>query len=169
MLQTFVQSPVGPLRLVASDESLVGAWFSNQRHMPDVEADAGTNAVLELATEELTGYFRGVRSVFTTPLSLVGTPFQRQVWAALLAIPYGATRSYKELARAIGRPNAVRAVGGANSRNPLSIFVPCHRVVAADGDLTGYDGGLRVKEWLLELEGSGTNLGGRRQIALPLR
>ena len=109
--------------------------------------------VLMQAERELEEYFAGRRTAFSVPLSMHGTPFQMAVWAALRAIPYGETRSYGELARRIGRPGACRAVGMANHVNPLPILVPCHRVVGADGHLTGYAGGLDVKKYLLELEG----------------
>ena len=105
--------------------------------------------VLDQAARELEQYFEGKRRTFSSPLAAAGTPFQREVWDALAAIPFGQSRSYAEIATAIGRSRAVRAVGAANGANPLSIFVPCHRVIGADGKLTGYGGGLPAKAWLL--------------------
>ena len=107
------------------------------------------------AAEQLTEYFAGDRKCFDLPLQPEGTLFQRQVWQALAEIPYGETRSYRDIAARIGRPKAVRAVGGANGRNPLSIIIPCHRVIGADGSLTGFAGGTTVKQQLLQLEASG--------------
>src|SRR6185436_13964751 len=108
--------------------------------------------ILDWAERELGEYLRGERQTFTVPLRPQGTPFQESVWNALLAIPYGAQRSYADIARVIGSPKAVRAVGTANGRNPIAIIVPCHRVIASDGTLGGYGGGLPAKEWLLKLE-----------------
>ncbi len=116
--------------------------------------------MLDLAAAELDEYFRGERRAFGTPLAAEGTPFQRKTWDALCEIPFGARWSYAELARRVGNPKAVRAVGAANGRNPLAIFVPCHRVIGSSGELTGYAGGLPIKQWLLEHEErvSGTGL-----------
>ena len=144
-------SPVGLLRLYAHGGDLVGIY------LPDQEAPAaahGATPVLDAAASQLAEYFAGTRRAFDLPLAPRGTGFQQLVWRALSAIPYGATRSYGELARAIGRPAASRAVGAANGKNPLSIVVPCHRVIAASGELTGYAGGLPAKRWLLEHERS---------------
>jgi methylated-DNA-[protein]-cysteine S-methyltransferase len=102
--------------------------------------------------EQLAEYFAGERREFDVPMQLAGTAFQRRVWEELVRIPYGTTITYAELARRVGRPTAVRAVGAANGRNPISILVPCHRVIGADGKLTGYGGGVERKQWLLELE-----------------
>ncbi len=108
--------------------------------------------MLELAAAQLAAYFAGERTTFAIPLAAVGTAFQREVWDALVAIPYGVTRSYGELAIGLGRPTGSRAVGAANGKNPISIVVPCHRVIAASGELTGYAGGLAAKQWLLAHE-----------------
>lgn len=108
--------------------------------------------MLARAAAQLAAYFAGERRDFDLPLAPQGTPFQQRVWDALLAIPYGAVRSYGDVARAIGRPAASRAVGAANGRNPIAIIVPCHRVIGASGQLTGYGGGLPTKRWLLEHE-----------------
>jgi methylated-DNA-[protein]-cysteine S-methyltransferase len=157
--QCFVQAPGGRLQLVATDDSLIGVYFQEHRHMRTFEArEVAAHPVLEVAKRELSEYFAGERARFDTPLaphaSRGGTAFQAEVWDALLAIPFGETWTYGELARFIGRPAAVRAVGAANGLNPLSIFVPCHRVVGASGSLTGYAGGLVWKRWLLEHEQS---------------
>jgi methylated-DNA-[protein]-cysteine S-methyltransferase len=151
-------SPVGELKLFANDDALVAINFparhNHMRGTPDPEAtEVRRHAVLDLAAAELTEYFAGRRRVFETPLHAEGTEFQRSVWRALSDIPYGASRSYADIARAIGRPKAVRAVGLANGCNPHAIIVPCHRVIGRDGSLTGYGGGLPAKRWLLEHEG----------------
>ena len=142
-----IESPIGRLALCADGDGLCALRFAATGE----EMDAAP--VLLQAQQELEEYFAGRRTAFSVPLSMHGTPFQMEVWAALRAIPYGETRSYGELARRIGRPGACRAVGMANHVNPLPILVPCHRIVGADGHLTGYAGGLEVKKYLLELEG----------------
>ncbi|MDO9568521.1 MAG: methylated-DNA--[protein]-cysteine S-methyltransferase [Hydrogenophaga sp.] len=159
-VKTTVDSPLGPLLLAASAHGLAGVWFTNQRHLPadslvqSWPADA-RHPVLQAAAQQLTRYCAGNLNAFDLPLDLSGgTPFQQSVWQALLSIPAGQTRRYGELASQIGRPAAVRAVGAAIGRNPLSIVVPCHRVVGADGSLTGYAGGLDRKAALLERERS---------------
>ncbi len=155
-LYTFIESPVGALWLVADDEALQVIEFRNPRH-PIARAPhwrEGDNAVLREATRQLGAYFRGERRDFDLPLSPRGTDFQRQVWRTLAGIPYGETISYRELARRVGKPTAMRAVGAANGRNPLPIVLPCHRVIGADGSLTGFGGGLPTKQFLLTLEGA---------------
>lgn len=147
-----VQSPVGDLTLTEENGALTGLYFGRR----SLEGEEGLTALLERASRQLEEYFAGKRKQFDLPLSLRGTEFQRQVWAALRDIPYGETRSYGQIAQAVGRPKAVRAVGMANHRNPISIIVPCHRVVGADGSLTGYGGGLENKKFLLALEGGGS-------------
>lgn len=147
-----VQSPVGDLTLTEENGALTGLYFGRR----SLEGEEGLTALLERASRQLEEYFAGKRKQFDLPLSLWGTEFQRQVWAALRDIPYGETRSYGQIAQAVGRPKAVRAVGMANHRNPISIIVPCHRVVGADGSLTGYGGGLENKKFLLALEGGGS-------------
>ena len=142
-----IETPIGRLKLCADGDGLCALRFASTGE----EMDAAP--LLLQAERELEEYFAGRRTAFSVPLSMHGTPFQMEVWAALRAIPYGETRSYGELARRIGRPGACRAVGMANHVNPLPILVPCHRVVGADGHLTGYAGGLDVKKYLLELEG----------------
>ena len=150
------QSPLGPMIIAATARGVAGIWFEGQRHLPD-HADwplqAG-NDVLQRAIAQLDEYFAGQRTTFDLPLDFQGgTAFQRSVWQALLAIPSGGTTSYGTLRHSIGRPAAVRAVGAAVGRNPVSIVVPCHRVLGADGSLTGYAGGLDRKTALLRLEG----------------
>lgn len=153
--RTVTDSPLGPLTLVASGGALAGLYM-NGRAPAWVEAadvaEGADAAVLEEAARQLSEYFDGRRQAFDLPLALDGTPFQRRVWDALLGIGYGQTVSYGQLADRIGRPTAARAVGLANGRNPVSIIVPCHRVVGSDGSLTGYGGGLGNKQRLLELE-----------------
>lgn len=151
-------SPLGPMLLAAGTRGLAGVWFEGQRHWPqDAQGwplDHG-HPLLSRAMTQLDDYFAGRRAGFDLPLDLSrGTGFQARVWQALQAIPAGATVSYSALARAIGAPAAVRAVGAAVGRNPVSIVVPCHRVLGAGGALTGYAGGLGRKSALLRLEGA---------------
>lgn len=148
-------SPLGPMTLAASDKGLAGAWFDGQKHMPDTSAWPLREAhpVLLQAQAELREYFAGQRLAFALPLDLSrGTLFQQQVWQGLLGIPGATTIAYGTLGARIGRAAAVRAVGSAVGRNPITIIVPCHRVVGADGSLTGYAGGLERKQALLRLE-----------------
>ncbi|WP_428935780.1 methylated-DNA--[protein]-cysteine S-methyltransferase [Streptomyces sp. ACT015] len=155
---TVMDSPYGALTLVADDGVLCGLYMTEQRHRPPEENFGPRDDTPFGATEEqLAAYFAGELTEFTVPLRLHGTPFQRTVWEQLLAIPYGETRSYGQLADALGNPQASRAVGLANGKNPVSIIVPCHRVVGASGSLTGYGGGLSRKQQLLDFE-SGTAL-----------
>lgn len=146
-------SPVGPLRLYASDSGLTAIYLENHKGAPTLDASESENhPVLAEARLQLAEYFAGERVSFDVPLAASGTPFQLRVWAALREIPLGSTWSYSDLARHIGCPGAARAVGAANGRNPLSIIVPCHRVVGANGTLTGYAGGVDAKRWLLAHE-----------------
>lgn len=157
MVTTRFESPIGELLLTASASALTGVWFPGTGEVTAAAAGDGRgpgNAVLTQACEQLVEYFAGRRTTFAVPLQPVGTPFQRRVWEALRAIPYGTTLSYGELARRLGDVRATRAVGAANGRNPIPIIVPCHRVVGADGSLTGFGGGLDRKRWLLEHEGA---------------
>lgn len=149
-------SPIGPLRLVATDRGLAAILWPNDapRRVRLPAADPGEDhPILRDAEHQLAEYFAGRRRKFSLPLAPVGTPFQRDVWTALAAIPFGEIRSYAQIAAGIGRPAAVRAVGAANGRNPLSIVVPCHRVIGSNGRLTGFAGGLDAKAFLLRLEG----------------
>jgi methylated-DNA-[protein]-cysteine S-methyltransferase len=150
-----VESPVGQLKLVASDAGLAAILWQDDdpkrvRLGPLVEDE--DHPILRETARQLAAYFNGALTRFTVPLDFRGTDFQRKVWAALLTIPFGETRSYSAIARAIGRPAASRAVGAANGRNPISIIAPCHRVIGANGAMTGFAGGLAVKERLLEIE-----------------
>ena len=152
MAQYICPSPIGPLSLVEENGALVEVRWN-----VDLPRDAAPMALpatplLRQAAVELTAYFAGQLREFTVPLAPKGTPFQQKVWAALREIPYGETRSYKEIAAMVGNEKACRAVGMANNRNPLPIFIPCHRVVGANGKLVGYAGGLDVKTFLLNLE-----------------
>lgn len=150
---TIVDSPIGPITLVADGTALACLYLDVKRYPDDLgHTDAGDSTVLREAERQLAEYFAGERTAFDLPLAADGTPFQRRVWAALCDIPYGETISYGELARRIGRPTASRAVGLANGRNPISIVVPCHRVIGSSGKLVGYGGGLDRKHTLLELE-----------------
>jgi methylated-DNA-[protein]-cysteine S-methyltransferase len=157
-ITTVMDSPIGPLTLTAVDGLLTGVHMSEQRHLRKLPTgcerdDAGLGHVVE----QLRAYFTGTLTDFDLPMEMHGTDFQRRVWAALCEIPYGETISYGELARWVGNPKASRAVGLANGRNPVAIVVPCHRVIGADGSLTGYGGGLDRKVWLLEHEASHTS------------
>jgi methylated-DNA-[protein]-cysteine S-methyltransferase len=153
LVELVISSPLGPLRLLADDQALRGVYFeAHAGAAPPSPAARGDHAVLAQAVAELRQYFAGERTRFHTPLGARGTGFQRAVWQALAEIPFGERRGYAALAQVIGRPRAQRAVGAANRCNPLSIFVPCHRVVGASGSLTGYAGGLPAKQWLLAHE-----------------
>ena len=165
---TRVSSPIGDLVLAGWDAALTGVYFPTSRHGPPPTERAGwleddgrgpTADVLARTRQQLAEYFARTRTTFDIPLDPPGTPFQRRVWDALCAIPYGTTLSYSELARRLGDLRATRAVGAANGRNPIPIIVPCHRVVGADGSLTGFGGGLDRKRWLLEHEGALMMLG----------
>lgn len=152
--QLLCPSPVGPLRLISDGQALSHCLFDGDPPPAALGplADGADVPLLREAARQLGDYFAGRRRDFDLPLAPSGTPFQRAVWAALRQIPYGATRSYAEVAQQIGRPKACRAVGLANGRNPLSIVIPCHRVIGASGALVGYGGGLARKTLLLDLE-----------------
>jgi methylated-DNA-[protein]-cysteine S-methyltransferase len=144
------ECPIGPLTLVSDGTRLIGIHFPGWR--PPAHAWSAGDTVLEATVRQLDAYFAGRSEKFDLPLGLDGTPFQRLVWSALRDIPYGETRSYAQLAAAIGKPSATRAVGAANGRNPIAIVVPCHRVIGANGSLTGFGGGLERKKFLLNVE-----------------
>ena len=146
--RAYYRSPIGMIEIVAAGEGITALNFVSQEPAGAVPE----HPILKAAVSEVDEYFRGARSEFTVPLSTPGTDFQRQVWGRLIRIPYGQTATYSGLAKAVGRPRAVRAVGQANHRNPVSIIIPCHRVIGSDGRLTGYGGGLWRKEWLLAHE-----------------
>ncbi|MFD8982743.1 methylated-DNA--[protein]-cysteine S-methyltransferase [Streptomyces sp. NPDC059564] len=154
---TVVDSPLGPLTLVATDGVLSALYMTEHRHKPGEETFGervpATEGPFPEVVRELTAYFAGELTEFSVPVHLEGTAFQRSVWEQLLRIPYGETWSYGKLAAELGKPNASRAVGLANGKNPVSIIVPCHRVIGASGAMTGYGGGLDRKVRLLELEG----------------
>lgn len=150
-------SPLGPMVLAATDAGIAGLWFEGQRHMPDTRAWRLTDShpLLDRAVAQLQDYFAGKRTSFDLPLDLShGTSFQQGVWQALLGVPHGRTTTYGELGRSMGRERGMRAVGAAVGRNPVSVLVPCHRVLGKDGTLTGYAGGLERKDALLRLEGA---------------
>ncbi len=148
-----IDSPVGRLRLVADRAGLRQLWFAQERHPKRLEPDwVQASEPLAFARVQLEEYFAGTRQRFELPLHPLGTPFQLAVWQELARIDYGATISYAELARRIGQPQAMRAVGAANGRNPLPIVLPCHRVIGSNGSLTGFGGGLPTKRFLLSLE-----------------
>ncbi|MDP0491483.1 MAG: methylated-DNA--[protein]-cysteine S-methyltransferase [Verrucomicrobiota bacterium JB023] len=151
MAGAVIKSPVGPLTLLASDDGLAGVYYEGKYEgkVPDAQ-----NEFTEWATKELGEYFAKERKEFTVPLAPEGTVFQLEVWQELRQIVFGQTASYKEIAQRLGRPKSVRAVGMANGCNPISIIVPCHRVIGSAGDLVGYGGGLGRKHMLLTLEGA---------------
>jgi methylated-DNA-[protein]-cysteine S-methyltransferase len=156
LAQATIDTPIGPLTALASDSALLGLWFDYQLHSPgtlNARVDPG-QPVIAQAREELADYFAGRRRRFDVALAPQGTPFQEAVWKLLVEIGCGATTSYGRIAHALGRPAASRAVGAAVGRNPISILVPCHRVIGENGTLTGYAGGLHRKEALLALEGA---------------
>ena len=157
IVRTHWTGPLGPMVIAATARGIAGIWFEGQRHMPDYAAwpEQAGHPHFATAIAQLAEYFAGTRQHFELPLDLQGgTAFQQSVWQALLAIPPGGTTSYGVLSKRIGKPAAVRAVGAAVGRNPVSIVVPCHRVLGADGSLTGYAGGLDRKTALLRLEGA---------------
>ena len=156
MHYTHIETPIGPLLLAGDEAGLQLIQFSQPRYpvAPAATWIAGENAPLRAARAQLLQYFTGERREFDLPLTLQGTSFQKQVWRTLVQIPYGSTFSYRDLATRIGRPTAMRAVGAANGRNPLPIVLPCHRVIGANGSLTGFGGGLPAKRWLLQHEGA---------------
>jgi methylated-DNA-[protein]-cysteine S-methyltransferase len=166
---TTFASPVGELLLTSSEGKLTRLWMALQQGMPAPGPDPAwrrDDAAFRQAREQLGAFFAGELCTFELPLNLHGTPFQKQVWQGLLSIPYGTTMSYGQLAERIGRPAASRAVGAANGKNPIGIIVPCHRVIGANGTLTGYGGGLDRKQWLLTHE---TGVLARRDRSNPPR
>ncbi|MEJ8737346.1 methylated-DNA--[protein]-cysteine S-methyltransferase [Erysipelotrichaceae bacterium HCN-30851] len=146
MFYQYLNSPIGFIKITANNEAI------NEVIFVENEEEDNPNALTQEATNQLMEYFEGKRKVFNLPLSPIGTSFQQAVWEALCSIPYGETRSYGEIAKMIGNPKASRAVGMANNRNPISIIIPCHRVIGASGKLVGYGGGINKKIYLLDLE-----------------
>jgi len=163
-----IDTPIGPMRAIASEAGLVLCEYDDPKRLPaqlqrmralfGVDVVPGEHPFLDQTRRELSEYFAATRESFSVPLVLDGTPFQTSVWRALLAIPFGSTTSYDQLATRIGRPGAARAVGRANGDNRMAIIVPCHRVINASGTLAGYGGGLRRKKWLLAHESRGVQL-----------
>lgn len=151
----YIASPVGQLKLVANEQALVAILWDNENpkrvRLAELIEDV-SHPILLNTQQQLIEYFSGQRKVFDIPLDFEGTDFQKQVWSALLTIPYGETRSYKQIAQQLGNEKAVRAVGAANGKNPISIIAPCHRVIGSGGALVGFAGGLDKKEILLRLE-----------------
>jgi len=147
-ISAFYRSPIGTIRIIGDGQEIAAVEFVSRSRRNRTPLPDG----LKECARQLDEYFGGTRKAFSLPLRMEGTPFQRSVWRELLRIPFGETRSYRDIAMAIGRPKAIRAVGGANHRNPISIIVPCHRVIGSDGSLVGYGGGLRRKLWLLRHE-----------------
>ena len=161
-VHTDVESPVGRLTLVGEDGALVGLYMEQHRRRPGATwFGDGVDTGFEDVTAQLQEYFAGTRTGFDVAVRAHGTEFEQRVWQAVTRIPYGRTRSYGDLARELGDPGLAQAVGGANARNPVCIVVPCHRVVGADGSLTGYAGGLQRKRFLLDLEQPPGDLAGR--------
>ena len=163
----YMDSPVGRLTLIGSDKGLAAIlWENDNPNRVHAKADVENNnhSILLETERQLREYFEGKRSSFSLELDPIGTKFQKEVWDALLTIPYGETRSYTQIANQLGNPKAVRAVGAANGRNPISIVVPCHRVIGASGGLTGFAGGLEAKASLLSLEGAKST---KPQMTIP--
>lgn len=161
MLYSYLESPIGSVLLAGAKDSLRFIGFPSGPKAMQAESDwTEDNEPFVQAKQQLTEYFAGERREFDLPLAPQGTPFQLSVWQALLTIPYGATCSYRDIAEQVGNVKAVRAVGGANGRNPLPIVVPCHRVIGSNGKLTGFGGGLDTKEFLLSLEAGRSGLFG---------
>jgi methylated-DNA-[protein]-cysteine S-methyltransferase len=155
--ETYYDSPLGEMLLVANGDAVTGVYFAHQKYFPaegDVRREGDDVEVLKRTRQQLNEYFHEGRRTFELPLAPEGTPFQQQVWAELLRIPFGETRSYGDLAHALGDINKSRAVGAANGRNPITIIVPCHRVIGGNGTLTGYASGVERKLALLSLEGA---------------
>jgi O-6-methylguanine DNA methyltransferase len=157
-----IDTPIGPMVASATETHLLLLEFSNRRLLGtqldrvrramDCEFERGESPILDMVRAQLAEYFRGDRREFSVPLHASGTPFQNRVWAELQRIPTGTTTTYSAVARKIGQPTAVRAVAKANGDNRIAVIIPCHRVIGSDGSLTGYGGGLSVKQWLLDLE-----------------
>lgn len=165
---TTLPSPVGVLLLTSDGRALTGLYLGENAGEPVGGLEVGwqrSEEPFRVAIEQLNDYFSGRRREFDVPLAATGTGFQQRVWAALATIPFGETRSYGDIARSLGQPGASRAVGLANGQNPISIIVPCHRVIGANGTLTGYGGGLERKRWLLEHEGA---LAGQPSLSLAM-
>jgi len=152
----FYNTTIGRIGIVENDNSIIEVYFDKEVELHD--AKEKETPILKEAGKQLQEYFQGNRKTFDLPFAPIGTEFQIKVWKALQTIPYGETRSYGEIAKSIGNPKAARAIGMANNKNPIAIFIPCHRVIGANGKLVGYGGGLHIKECLLNIEKENTNL-----------
>ncbi|MEO7072199.1 MAG: methylated-DNA--[protein]-cysteine S-methyltransferase, partial [Rhodanobacter sp.] len=161
-----VNTPLGVFVVAAREAAIKGGWFEGQKYFPQINPDSGWHeaetAVLRTARRQLEAYFADAATPFNLPLAPEGTAFQQQVWRALCAVPSGGTTSYAALARTLGRPTAFHPVGAAVGRNPISLFIPCHRALGSDGSLTGYAGGLERKRWLLAHESDEPDLFNRQ-------
>jgi len=146
----FYDTAIGKIGIVQTNNAITDVYFDNEVKIQDVEVKE--TPILKEAGKQIREYFEGNRKIFELELAPVGTEFQQNVWKALQTIPYGETRSYGEIAKSIGNAKAARAIGMANNKNPISIFIPCHRVIGANGKLVGYAGGLDIKEYLLNME-----------------
>ncbi|WP_118949971.1 methylated-DNA--[protein]-cysteine S-methyltransferase [Taibaiella helva] len=155
MYTSFYQSPLGPVRISASEAGLLSVSFIEEEQGQYLAEPAVANTLSRLAVQQLDEYFNGKRTAFDIPLSPSGTSFQEAVWRELVKVPFGKTESYGYIAHQLNNPLSIRAVGSANNRNPIAVFIPCHRIIGADGSLTGYAGGLWRKEYLLKLERAG--------------
>lgn len=155
----YLHTPIGIICIEANEEAVTALYFDREYEKQGNLTKEPETALLKKAVDQLKEYFQGRRKVFDVPLNPAGTEFQKKVWQALCTIPYGQTRSYGEIAAQIGNPKACRAVGGANNKNPIMIFIPCHRVIGADGSLVGFGGGIYAKEYMLNLE---------KEISLPI-
>jgi methylated-DNA-[protein]-cysteine S-methyltransferase len=149
-----MESPYGEIVITSNGKALTGLYSKNNSYFPDARKGIYAPKYFDVIVKQLNEYFLGKRQSFDLPLELEGTEFQKQVWDALLTIPYGVTKSYGEIAQQINNTKAVRAVGTAAGKNPIGIIVPCHRMIGANGSLTGYNGGIEVKKWLLQHEGA---------------
>lgn len=154
MFIDYLDTPLGLFEFMATEQGICQAIFCGDKVCADQHAQSKVNDITARCKQQLTEYFTGQRQVFTVPLDPQGTLFQRSVWNCLAKIPFGAVKSYGEIAKMINKPKASQAVGGANGRNPITLIVPCHRVIGGDGSLTGYAGGIERKLWLLNHEGA---------------
>ncbi|WP_118974516.1 methylated-DNA--[protein]-cysteine S-methyltransferase [Taibaiella koreensis] len=155
MYTSFYQSPLGPVRISASEQGLLSVSFIEEAQGQYLTEPVLANTLSRLAAQQLDEYFNGKRRAFDLPLLPTGTAFQEAVWRELVKVPFGKTESYGYIAHQLNNPLSIRAVGSANNRNPIAVFIPCHRIIGADGSLTGYAGGLWRKEYLLKLERAG--------------
>ena len=153
MFERYYISPAGMLRILANDNGITSVHFVKDE-LPGTDVMLMSNPIIDTCVAQLDAYFSRQCKTFSIPLDPQGTYFQKKVWSELQKIPYGRTVSYLQIAKALGDPNKIRAVGGANGKNPIAIIIPCHRVIGSDGSLTGYAGGMDKKRWLLKFEGA---------------